>query len=203
MRVIAGEHRGRRLAAPPGRRTRPTADRVREALFSALESRLGGPGSLCGARVLDLYAGSGALGIEALSRGAREAVFGEVEPAALAVLGENLAGLGLGARARVVRGPASRTLAALAQAGERFDAVLLDPPYGTGEGERSVGEVARAGLLRAGGVLALEHASGERPPEASGLSGPATRRYGSVSITFYSRGAAAPAAAPPRQEDAP
>jgi 16S rRNA (guanine966-N2)-methyltransferase len=117
VRVVAGEFRGRRLAAPRGARTRPTADRVREALFSML-------GDVSGARVLDLYAGSGALGIEALSRGAGSAVFVERNARAAAVIERNLASLGL--EQKVVRDDAMRFLA---RAGGTFDLVFCDPPY--------------------------------------------------------------------------
>jgi 16S rRNA (guanine966-N2)-methyltransferase len=203
MRVIAGEHRGRRLAAPRGSTTRPTPERVREAVFSALESRLGGPGSLAQARVLDLYAGSGALGIEALSRGARLAVFAERDPAALTALRANLEALQLGARARLLPGDAARALARLAAAGERFEAVFLDPPYGGGEGARALAAVGGGGLLRPGDVVILEHAAREAAPEVPGLAREPTRRYGSVSVTFYSPAAAAAPAVPPRTEAAP
>ena len=117
MRVVAGEFGGRRLAAPPARGTRPTADRVREALFSML-------GDVSGLRVLDLFAGSGALGIEALSRGAASATFVESDPRAAAVIRENLAALG--AEGEVKRQDAVVFLAA--QRGT-FDLVLADPPY--------------------------------------------------------------------------
>jgi 16S rRNA (guanine966-N2)-methyltransferase len=117
VRVVAGEFRGRRLAAPRGARTRPTADRVREALFSML-------GDVSGARVLDLYAGSGALGIEALSRGARSAVFVERDARAVDVIERNLASLGL--EQQVVRQDAVRFLA---RAQGTFDLVFCDPPY--------------------------------------------------------------------------
>jgi 16S rRNA (guanine966-N2)-methyltransferase len=117
VRVVAGEFRGRRLAAPRGARTRPTADRVREALFSML-------GDVSGARVLDLYAGSGALGIEALSRGAGSAVFVERNARAAAVIERNLASLGL--EQKVVRDDAMRFLA---RAEGTFDLVFCDPPY--------------------------------------------------------------------------
>jgi 16S rRNA (guanine966-N2)-methyltransferase len=203
MRVIAGEHRGRKLLAPAGRATRPTPERVREALFSALESRLGGPGSITGTRVLDLFAGSGALGIEALSRGARAAVFVERAAAALASLRGNLETLGLGARSRVVVSEAERAVEALGRAAERFDVVFVDPPYDTGEGARSLERLAHADLLRAGGIAVLEHPTREAGPEAGGLERERSRRYGSVSITFYSRGAGAGAAPPPRAGDAP
>jgi 16S rRNA (guanine966-N2)-methyltransferase len=117
VRIVAGEFRGRRLAAPRGVRTRPTADRVREALFSML-------GDVSGARVLDLYAGSGALGIEALSRGAAAAVFVERDPHAVAAIRRNLDALGLAED--VVRQDALRFLA---RAEGTFDLVFCDPPY--------------------------------------------------------------------------
>ena len=117
MRVIAGTFKGRRLTAPRGMRTRPTADRVREALFSML-------GDVGGARVLDLYAGSGALGIEALSRGAESALFVEREPRAVAAIERNLASLGV--EARVAR---QDVLRFLARADGTFDLVFCDPPY--------------------------------------------------------------------------
>ena len=117
MRVVAGEFRGRRLAAPRGVRTRPTADRVREALFSMLDD-------VSGARVLDLYAGSGALGIEALSRGAASAVFVERDPRAVAAIERNLEALGL--EQEVLRQDAVRFLA---RAEGTFDLVFCDPPY--------------------------------------------------------------------------
>ena len=119
VRVVAGIARGRRLDAPPGSATRPTADRVREATFNAL----GSLGALEGATVLDLFAGSGALGIEALSRGAVAATFVDDDPKALAVVRRNLDATGLAARATVVRGDALRFAAG------RVDLALLDPPY--------------------------------------------------------------------------
>jgi 16S rRNA (guanine966-N2)-methyltransferase len=119
VRVVAGKHRGRRLRAPPGQGTRPTADRVREALFSIL-------GPLDGVRVLDLFAGSGALGIEALSRGAAGAVFVDSDPRAAAAVRANLRAVG--ADARVLRRDALAYLRSVAGK-ERFDLVLVDPPY--------------------------------------------------------------------------
>lgn len=122
MRVVGGEHRGRRLRTPAGAATRPTADRVREALFSIL-------GDVGGLRVLDLYAGSGALGIEALSRGARSATLVDSSRRAAAIIGENLAAIGAGDEAEVV---CRDTLAWLRDAADRaagFDLVFCDPPY--------------------------------------------------------------------------
>lgn len=120
MRVIAGEHRGARLRAPRGRDTRPTSDRVREALFSIL-------GSVAGARVLDLYAGSGALGIEALSRGAASAVFVDSAAPAVEAIRANLNALGLAGEVR--RRPVAAFLASARAAARHYDLVFVDPPY--------------------------------------------------------------------------
>lgn len=185
MRIIAGEHRGRTIAAPTGLTTRPTPDRVRGALFSALESRLGGPGSLEGVRVLDLFAGSGALGLEALSRGAAQAIFVEHDRAALQSLKANLASLGLESRARVVPEDAVQAVASIATRGERFDAVLMDPPYGAPEAALALSAIGEKGLLRPGGVLVFEHASSDAPPETPFFRRERTRPYGTVALTVY------------------
>src|SRR5262245_16771647 len=121
MRVVAGEHRGQRLAAPKRAGTRPTADRVREALFNVL-------GPVDGLRVLDLYAGSGALGIEALSRGAAEAAFVDSDPAAVRAVRANLERIGIEG-GRVFRADALSFLRGAARHGDLWDLVLLDPPY--------------------------------------------------------------------------
>jgi 16S rRNA (guanine966-N2)-methyltransferase len=121
MRIIAGTHRGHRIAAPKGRDTRPTGDRVREAAFNLI-------GPVDGADVLDLYAGSGAMGLEALSRGAERATFVEEDPQAAATIQKNLEKLRL-TGARIVRDDAVRALAAEGTAGRKYDLVLVDPPY--------------------------------------------------------------------------
>jgi 16S rRNA (guanine(966)-N(2))-methyltransferase RsmD len=182
MRVIAGRFGGRRLAAPRGAATRPTADRVREALFSML-------GPLDGASVLDLFAGTGALGIEALSRGAARAVFVERDRLALAALRANLAALGLGAGAGgpQVQVRARDAVAALGEAiddGEAYDLVFVDPPYAqAGEwGARLAQELPR--VLASGGRVVLE--SDRRAPLALGLPVRRQRRYGDTSITIHS-----------------
>lgn len=150
MRVIAGEARGRRLQAPRGDRTRPTSDRVREALFSSVA------GQVAGATVLDLYAGSGALGIEALSRGAAFAVFVETDRGALRAIDANLSALRLHARARVAAVDAGRFCRGPGP--EVFDLVVCDPPYTEGLAaviDRIVA-LDRAGGLRPGAVVAVE-----------------------------------------------
>jgi 16S rRNA (guanine966-N2)-methyltransferase len=160
---------------------------VREALFSALEVWLGGPGALIGAQVLDLYAGSGALGIEALSRGASTAVFVEKDFAALKCLERNLNRLGLEERSRVVRGEADTVLKRLEATGERFDAVLVDPPFRSSEPVAALAVLADGSLLRDGGIAVVEHPAnqtGEYPP---GLELLRTRAYGSVALSFLRR----------------
>ena len=176
MRVIAGTLGGRRLKAPRGRGTRPTADRVREALFSML-------GEIGGARVLDVFAGTGALGIEALSRGAATAVFVERDARAAAVLRENLDSLGLAAgRAELRRGEALRTLRTARERGELYDLVLIDPPYGDAArlGEKLTALLAP--LLAPGARVASE--SDRRTPLDLDLQVATERRYGDTSITI-------------------
>ena len=182
MRVIAGTSRGRRLAVFEGRNIRPTPDRVREALFSILHSKLGG---FSGIRVLDLFAGSGALAIEALSRGAASALLVDKDPASLKIVRENLERCQLADRASVLAGDAWQVLQGLA-AGS-FDLVFLDPPYGQGLAERAVIEAGRLKLLSEHGLLCVETAAGETLPEAAGpLLCIDVRRYGSIMINFYS-----------------
>lgn len=174
IRVIAGEHGGRRLDTPGGEVSRPTADRVREAIFNALESR-GGVEDL---DVLDAFAGSGALGIEALSRGARHVLFADTSPAAVDVIEGNLASLDLTDRAEVRRSDARR--AALTG---RFDLVLLDAPYGWDEWDDLLETVTPR--LRSGGVIVTERDAEPTPPE--GLDVLRSRRYGGTVVTFLIR----------------
>jgi pantetheine-phosphate adenylyltransferase len=152
---------------------RPTADRVREALFARLEP-------LEGLRVLDLYAGSGALGIEALSRGASRAVFVDRSGASLATLRRNLRELDLEDRARIVRGDAGAALARLA---EPFDLVLLDPPYASRQTPRVLAALAQSGVLAAGATLVVESSWQAAPAETAGLVVVDRRRYGDTVLT--------------------
>jgi 16S rRNA (guanine966-N2)-methyltransferase len=179
--VIAGRLGGRKLVAPRGAATRPTADRVREALFSAL-------GDITGAAVCDLYAGTGALGIEALSRGARRAVFVESGRPALVSLRENLAALDLREAALVVPMPVDRALPRLAGEGP-FDLVFLDPPYAA-LAQAAVAAARLAGplgLLAPEGRVVLEHSSRDAPPEIEGLTRAETRTYGDTAVSLYTR----------------
>jgi len=175
MRIIAGEWRGRRLAAPEGVATRPTGDRVRETLFSMLASRLG---SLEGLRVADVYAGSGALGLEALSRGAASATFVEQDPKALAAIRANVEALGAGDRARVL----ARTAQNL-PAGEGFDLVFADPPYGPGSGTQALRHILAAGWASPGAWIAIETERGD-PVDPRECSLEAERDVGRARITI-------------------
>ena len=153
LRIIAGEWRGRKLVAPEGMATRPTADRVRETLFSMLTSRIG---SFEGLRIADLYAGSGALGLEALSRGAAFACFVEQDSRAIAAIRANIAALDAGERAQVL----ARSASAL-PASQPFDLIFADPPYAPGSGTAVIEEVIRAGWAASGAWIAIETERGE------------------------------------------
>jgi 16S rRNA (guanine966-N2)-methyltransferase len=150
MRLIAGQWRGRPLRAPPGEATRPTADRVRETLFSMLTSRIG---SFEGLRVADLFAGSGALGFEALSRGADFACFVERDPAAVQVIKANAETFGALDRVRILPGSALSL-----PRSDPFDLIFADPPYANGSGTAIVAAVASAGWLAPGGWMSVETA---------------------------------------------
>jgi 16S rRNA (guanine(966)-N(2))-methyltransferase RsmD len=175
MRVIAGQWGGRRLQAPPGADTRPTADRVREALFSVLGTRVEG------ARVLDLFAGSGALGIEALSRGAAEATFVERAGPALKAIRANLEALG--ADAPVRRTDALRFLGTASAAARQYDLVFLDPPYGlAGRLGREL-TASLPAVLAPGAVVVVE--SDRRAPLELELPVHDERRYGDTLIRIH------------------
>lgn len=179
MRIIAGAFKGRRLAPVKGR-IRPTAAKVREAVFSIL-----GP-TVSGLRVLDLFAGTGALGIEALSRGAAAAVFVEDHPESLKVLRRNLEDLGLGDRTRVRPQPVATALKHLAGHGEIFGLAFLDPPYGGPETVAALNALAELPLLAPGARVVVEHSRRESLPEAcGGLTRLTVRRYGDTQVAFY------------------
>jgi 16S rRNA (guanine966-N2)-methyltransferase len=179
MRIIAGEFRGRRLAAVKGR-IRPTSDKVREAIFSIL-----GP-QVLEAAVLDLFAGTGALTLEALSRGARDAVLVEEQPAALSVLRQNVEALGLTGRVRVLALPVAGALRKLAALGPKFSLVFLDPPYGRGLALQTLTALETSGLLRPEAWIVAEHSHREDLPEHLGrLILRQARRYGDTAVTFY------------------
>jgi 16S rRNA (guanine966-N2)-methyltransferase len=178
LRIIAGSLRGRVLAPVKGR-TRPTAARVREAIFNIL-------GAVAEAKVLDLFAGTGALGIEALSRGAAAAVFVEDHPEALKGLRRNLESLGLLDCSLVLPLPVAAALKKLAVRGERFDLVFLDPPYGGEVAAATLAALGGSGLLRPQARVVAEHSRRETLPEAAGVLELQTlRRYGDTQVAIY------------------
>lgn len=181
MRIIAGEFRGRALAAPKGAQTRPTTDRTREALFNVLAH---GAHPLEGARVLDLFAGSGALGFEALSRGARFALFVEEAAAARAAIRQNVETLDLQGRTRIFRRDATKLGARPAAFPEPFDLIFCDPPYGQGLVERALASARGGDWLAPGARIVAEHAKGEHPEWPAGLTLDETRDYGDTTIAF-------------------
>ena len=175
MRIIAGTARGTRLATLKGEATRPTLERVKEGMFSAVQFWLPG------ASVLDLFAGSGQLGLEALSRGAANCTFVDESPQAVALVRQNAQAAGLFGSAKVVRGDAT---AFLARTGDRFDLILIDPPYG---GVFFPGGLALAARAAAAGGLVLceTDAQAELPDQCEGLTLQKRYRYGTVAISRY------------------
>ena len=180
MRITGGALRGRKLKAPRGRATRPTADMVRKAIFDVL-----GPSRAMG-RVLDLFAGTGALGLEALSRGAQEVVFVERRRDALQALRENVEALGVKEHVRVLPLDVKKALKVLRDEGASFDLVLLDPPYLRGMAEEALRQIADSGILAQGAVVVLEHSSREAPQPPSGLDLFSRHRYGDTTVSFFS-----------------
>lgn len=178
MRVITGSARGRRLKELEGLETRPTTGKVKEALFSVIQF------DIEGRRVLDLFAGTGQLGIEALSRGAECAMFVERRRDALQVIRENLEACGMTDKARVVNGDAMSYL----KSGEKFDLIFLDPPYASGLLEQALEEIVRFDICRRHGIIVAESAADKTLPA---LAGPyALHReyqYGKIKLTVYHR----------------
>lgn len=186
MRVISGTARGRRLAAPRGDRVRPTADRVKEALFSILSSHLGG---FAGAQVLDIFAGSGNLGIEALSRGCSEAVFIDNHRDSAAIIRRNLAQLGFADCSRIVVKEAIAALQSLEGNHPPFQLVFLDPPYRLGLAERVLRHLAQSPLVTDASVVVAECAADEELPADFGLLREFDRRnYGDTTLVFFQKG---------------
>jgi len=174
MRIIAGQWRGRTLVAPSGLETRPTADRTREALFSMLTSRLG---SFEGLRVADFFAGSGALGLEALSRGAAHCVFVDHDKAAIATIRANVAKLEASADIR------PQAVAALGPIAQPCDLLLFDPPYGSGGGAALLERLTRLGWAAPGAWAGIETAKAEAV-SATGWTVDAERHHGKARITL-------------------
>jgi 16S rRNA (guanine966-N2)-methyltransferase len=182
MRIVGGRFRGRTIAAPGGGGTRPTADRTREAVFNILAHAEWSPG-LEGRRVLDLFAGSGALGFEALSRGAAFALFVETDAAARGAIRDTIEALGLFGASRLHRRDATDLGAKPAGLGELFDLVFLDPPYARGLGEAALARLKHGGWISEG-ALAVFECGAEETPAPTGFELLDERVYGAAKVLF-------------------
>ncbi len=185
MRIVAGIHRGRTLRAPAGHAIRPTLDRVREAVFNVLAHGIAWDG-IGGARVLDLFAGAGALGLEALSRGAAHAVFVDRDDGALAAIRGNAAALGEGERVTVIKADATRL--GIASAGERgFTLAFLDPPYGQGLVAPTLRALAAGGWLVQGAIVVVETGAAEALAAPAAFAIFDVRTWGPARVSFLRR----------------
>jgi 16S rRNA (guanine966-N2)-methyltransferase len=189
MRIVGGRFKGRALAAPSSRVVRPTSDRLRESIFDILAHRF--PGHIEGARVVDLFAGSGALAIEALSRGARFALFVDNGAEARAVLRANVEAFALGGVTRIWRADATRL--GLAPAGGRFALAFLDPPYGQGLAGPALAALVAGGWLEPDALLVVEEAATAAIAAPAGLERVDERTYGDSRITMFEARGPAPA----------
>lgn len=179
VRIVSGALRGRRVETPPGTGTRPLLTRLRKALADTLRPRL------AGARVLDLFAGSGAIAFELLSNGAAFAVAVEKEPSVADGIARNARGLGVADRVRIVPADACEAVPRLACEGERFDVVVVAPPYGLGLQGRAVAALARHGLVTPGGVVVVQRDRREPRPDPAGPLVPVrTRTYGRTAFDY-------------------
>jgi 16S rRNA (guanine966-N2)-methyltransferase len=185
MRIVGGQHRGRALAAPRGREIRPTSDRLRESLFNVLVHAHGNP--VTGARVLDLFAGTGALGLEAMSRGAAFALFVDEGAQARALIRENVATLGLGGTTRIFRRDATKLGAA--HPIEPFSLVFLDPPYGRGLAGPALTSARSGGWLAPHALVVVEEATGAAFAAPEGFSEIERRRYDDTELVFLNASA--------------
>jgi 16S rRNA (guanine966-N2)-methyltransferase len=178
LRIIAGSARGRRFDAPEGRNTRPTLDRVKEAMFGMIQF------DIENTQVLDLFSGSGSLGLEALSRGGAHCVFCDSDKKSIQVIKHNVEILGFGGRSEVLFGDAFALLPLLSAEKRRFSLVLLDPPYESDFYSRAVNELARLNLLEDGCIILAEHAF-KRPPQFNcpNISCGKTHKYGDAAVT--------------------
>jgi 16S rRNA (guanine966-N2)-methyltransferase len=182
MRIVGGQFKGRPIAAPPGRDTRPTSDRAREAVFNVLAHAPWSQG-IEGRRVLDLFAGSGALGLEAMSRGAAFALFVETDAAARGVIRDNIEALGLFGATRIHRRDATDLGIKPAGVGDPFDLVFLDPPYGKGLGERALARLGEGAWITGDALIMLEISAGETP-RLDAFETLDEREYGAAKVLF-------------------
>lgn len=183
MRIVSGEFRGKTLVAPAGQATRPTSDRARQAIFNILEHAPWSKG-VRDARVIDLFAGSGALGFEALSRGAAFCLFVETDEAARGAIRENVDGMGLFGRTRVHRRDATNLGQRPGADGPAFDLAFLDPPYAKGLGETALAKLAEGGWLAPDATVVLERGVSEPPFSVDGFEALDARDYGAARVNF-------------------
>lgn len=183
MRIVAGSLKGRAILAPEGQNTRPTSDRARQAIFNVLEHASWGE-SLHDMRVMDIYAGSGALGFEALSRGAAFALFVEIDDGARGVIRENMDAYGLFGRARVHRRSAIDLGERPGSVGEAFDIAFLDPPYAKGLGEQTLERLREGQWLKPGAIVVFERGSDEPDIDTPGYERLDARDYGAARVLF-------------------
>lgn len=183
MRIVAGSLKGRAITAPEGQGTRPTSDRARQAIFNVLEHAPWAEG-LGEARVIDLYAGSGALGFEALSRGAAFCLFVETDDGARGAIRENMDAYGLFGRCRVHRRSAADLGERPGSAGEAFTLAFLDPPYRQGLGEQTLAKLLEGGWLAPGALVVFERGSDEPEIDTPGYDRLDARDYGAARVLF-------------------
>jgi 16S rRNA (guanine966-N2)-methyltransferase len=183
LRIVSGRFKGRAIVAPPGQATRPTSDRARQALFDTLAHAAWAP-DLEGARVIDLFAGSGALGFEALSRGAAFALFVETDEAARGAIRENIDALDLFGATRVHRRDATDLGPRPASAGAPFDLAFLDPPYRQGRGEPAIAELIAGGWLTPEALIVFERAAEEPALDVPGVAVIDARTWGAAQVMF-------------------
>lgn len=179
MRIIGGQAKGRQLRAPKGTGTRPTADRVREAMFSIITARR----DLTGSEVLDLFAGSGALSLEAVSRGAEQAVLVDQASGAVGAIEDNVARLGYASRCALIQSSVDRALTRLQQQERRFDLVFVDPPYASDPWPLLA---VLPSLVRPGGLVVIEHEGVQTPPQQHApFELLVSRRYGDTGVAVF------------------
>ena len=183
MRIVAGSLKGRAILAPEGQNTRPTSDRARQAIFNVLEHASWGE-SLHDMRVMDIYAGSGALGFEAISRGAAFALFVEIDDGARGVIRENMDAYGLFGRGRVHRRSAIDLGERPGSVGEAFDIAFLDPPYAKGLGEQTLERLREGQWLKPGAIVVFERGSDEPDIDTPGYERLDARDYGAARVLF-------------------
>ncbi|MBR1737683.1 MAG: 16S rRNA (guanine(966)-N(2))-methyltransferase RsmD [Firmicutes bacterium] len=178
MRVISGSARGLKLKAPKGSNTRPTADRIKESLFNIIA------GELCDICFLDLFGGSGAIGIEAISRGAAKAVFIDSDREAQSIIKDNIKAARFEDKCRVIGCDIKSGIARLSQSGEKFDIIFMDPPYDRGLTEEALDSIVRTRILKDDGFIICEQAIEENEPDIEGLCVFRTKEYKIAKMTF-------------------